>query len=173
MRCPHYSPAAVLTAVVGVLVIVGVGRWRPKWPGFLIAVTVLTLAAALLHVPLETIGTRFGTIPTELPHLAIPHIPLEGTRELFPSAFTIAFLASVESLLSAVVADGMIGGRYRSNCELIAQSVANAASALFGVFRPQVPYQCTRGRPFPARRDLSCTVSTHLHAAAGTVATLH
>jgi SulP family sulfate permease len=62
----------------------------------------------------------------------LPHIPFERTRELFPSAFTIAFLAGVESLLSAVVADGMIGGRHRSNCELVAQGTANVASALFG-----------------------------------------
>jgi SulP family sulfate permease len=80
---------------------------------------------------LESIGSRFGGIPAELPHLTIPHIPFDRTRELFPSAFTIAFLAGVESLLSAVVADGMIGGRHRSNCELVAQGAANVASALF------------------------------------------
>jgi len=66
-----------------------------------------------------------------LPTFAFPHIPFERTRELFPSAFTIAFLAGVESLLSAVVADGMIGGRHRSNCELVAQGIANVGSALF------------------------------------------
>jgi SulP family sulfate permease len=114
------------------LIIVALRRWRPAWPGFLIAIVVLALFAGLLHMPLETIGTRFGATPAELPHLVFPHIPLERTRELFPSAFTIAFLAGVESLLSAIVADGMIGGRHRSNCELIAQGIANAASALFG-----------------------------------------
>ena len=128
----NYSSYAVLCAVAGVLIIAGLRRWRPAWPGLLIAVGVLTTAAVALQAPLETIGSRFGTIPAALPHLAFPHIPLERTRELFPSAFTIAFLAGVESLLSAVVADGMIGGRHRSNCELIAQGVANAASALFG-----------------------------------------
>jgi SulP family sulfate permease len=80
----------------------------------------------------ETIGSRFGHIPAQLPHFAFPHIPFERTRELFPSSFTIAFLAGVESLLSAVVADGMIGGHHRSNCELVAQGTANVASALFG-----------------------------------------
>jgi sulfate permease, SulP family len=126
-----YSFQALLCALAGIVIIAALRRWRPGWPGFLIAVATLTLAALLLHAPLETIGTRFGAIPAELPHFALPHIPLERTRELFPSAFTIAFLAGVESLLSAVVADGMIGGRHRSNCELIAQGVANAASALF------------------------------------------
>ncbi|HEX7915644.1 SulP family inorganic anion transporter, partial [Rudaea sp.] len=85
-----------------------------------------------LSMPAETIGSRFGGIPAALPQFAIPHIPFERTLELFPSSFTIAFLAGVESLLSAVVADGMIGGRHRSNAELVAQGVANIGSALFG-----------------------------------------
>jgi len=92
----------------------------------------VTLVCVALGIHMETIGSRFGGIPMELPRLALPHIPLERTRELFPSSFTIAFLAGVESLLSAVVADGMIGGRHRSNCELVAQGTANIASALFG-----------------------------------------
>jgi SulP family sulfate permease len=95
-------------------------------------VIVGALAVALLAVPVETIGTRFGGIPASLPAFAIPHIPFERTAELFPSAFTIAFLAGVESLLSAVVADGMIGGHHRSNCELVAQGVASVGAALFG-----------------------------------------
>ena len=85
-----------------------------------------------IHLPVATIGTRFGGIPATWPHFSFPHIPFERTRDLFPSSFTIAFLAGVESLLSAVVADGMIGGRHRSNCELVAQGIANIASALFG-----------------------------------------
>jgi SulP family sulfate permease len=80
----------------------------------------------------ETIGSRFGALPAALPTFHIPHIPFERTRELLPSAFTIAFLAGVESLLSAVVADGMTGRRHRSNAELVAQGVANVGSALFG-----------------------------------------
>src|SRR4030095_5751522 len=83
-------------------------------------------------LPIDTIGSRFGGIPATLPTFALPHIPIERTLELFPSSFTIAFLAGVESLLSAVVADGMTGGRHRSNCELVAQGVANVGSALFG-----------------------------------------
>jgi sulfate permease, SulP family len=126
------TPAAPVCTALAVLTIVGLRRRRPSWPGFLIAVGIATLITALFHVPLETIGSRFGAIPAELPHFSLPHIPIDRTRELFPSAFTIAFLAGVESLLSAVVADGMIGGHHRSNCELIAQGVANAASALCG-----------------------------------------
>ena len=129
---PDFTPTAAVLAVGSVVVIVGLRRLRPNWPGFLIAVIVGTLACTLLAMPAETIGSRFGGIPAALPHFEIPHIPFERTVELFPSSFTIAFLAGVESLLSAVVADGMIGGRHRSNAELVAQGVANIASALFG-----------------------------------------
>jgi len=129
---PSVAPAAVAMAGASLAIIIVVRRLRPTWPGFLIAVIAGALAVALLHAPVETIGTRFGGIPAALPAFALPHIPIERTIELFPSAFTIAFLAAVESLLSAVVADGMIGGHHRSNCELVAQGVANAASALFG-----------------------------------------
>jgi sulfate permease, SulP family len=127
-----FNTTAALVALGSVALIVGLRRWQPAWPGFLLAVLAATLACALLGLPAETIGARFGAIPAQLPHFSLPHIPLERTRELFPSSFTIAFLAGVESLLSAVVADGMIGGRHRSNCELVAQGVANIASALCG-----------------------------------------
>jgi len=127
-----FNGAAIALAAGSLLLIAAVRRWRPAWPGFLIAVIAGTLVCTLLALPADTIGSRFGGIPAALPHFAIPHIPFERTRELFPSAFTIAFLAGVESLLSAVVADGMIGGRHRSNCELVAQGAANIGSALFG-----------------------------------------
>jgi SulP family sulfate permease len=123
---------SLCAALASVLIIVLLRRWRPAWPGFLIAVGGVTLVCLAFGIHTETIGTRFGGIPVELPHLSLPPIPFERTRELFPSAFTIAFLAGVESLLSAVVADGMIGGRHRSNCELVAQGTANVVSALFG-----------------------------------------
>jgi SulP family sulfate permease len=126
------TPAAAVLAAAALAIIVIVRRTRPTWPGFLIAVIFGALAVALFGAPVETIGTRFGGIPAALPSFEFPHIPLERTTELFPSSFTIAFLAGVESLLSAVVADGMIGGRHRSNCELVAQGIANAGSALFG-----------------------------------------
>jgi SulP family sulfate permease len=127
-----FSGAAALLAVASIALILLLRRWRPAWPGFLIAVALGTLAYVLLALPVETIGSRFGNIPAQLPTFTIPHIPLERTREMFPSSFTIAFLAGVESLLSAVVADGMIGGRHRSNCELVAQGTANVAAAFFG-----------------------------------------
>jgi sulfate permease, SulP family len=127
-----FSIRSVSLALASLAIIILLRRWRPAWPGFLIAVAGVSLVCVAFGIQTETIGTRFGGIPAELPRLAIPHIPLARTLELFPSAFTIAFLAGVESLLSAVVADGMIGGRHRSNCELIAQGTANVASALFG-----------------------------------------
>ena len=126
------DPQAVALAAGSIVLIAGLRRWRPAWPGFLICVALATLACTVLGVHAETIGTRFGAIPARLPQLAIPHIPFERTQELFPSSFTIAFLAGVESLLSAVVADGMIAGRHRSNCELVAQGVANIATSLIG-----------------------------------------
>ena len=122
----------MLLAAASLAIIVVMRRLRPTWPGFLFAVIAGALAVALAGVPVDTIGTRFGGIPAGLPSFGIPHIPIERTLELFPSSFTIAFLAGVESLLSAVVADGMIGGRHRSNCELVAQGIANVGSALFG-----------------------------------------
>lgn len=126
------QPAAVALAVLGLAVIVALRRWKPDWPGFLIALLVCTGAGIAFAMPAETIGSRFGSLPSALPAFDFPHIPFERTFELLPSAFTIAFLAGVESLLSAVVADGMIGGRHRSNGELVAQGLANVGSALFG-----------------------------------------
>jgi SulP family sulfate permease len=128
----EFNLRAMVLAVMAIAIILAQRRWRPGWPGFLIAVSATTMACAFSGLAVETIGSRFGQIPAQLPHFALPHIPLERTRELFPSSFTIAFLAGVESLLSAVVADGMIAGRHRSNCELVAQGLANIASALFG-----------------------------------------
>jgi len=129
---PSYTLAAVVLSFACMAIIVALRRYRPALPGFLIAVIAGALAVALFSLPIETIGTRFGGIPATLPSFELPTIPFDRTLELFPSSFTIAFLAGVESLLSAVVADGMIGGRHRSNCELVAQGVANVGSALFG-----------------------------------------
>ena len=126
------NPAATLLALGTLVALVAMRRWRPNWPAFLIAVVAASLVAALLGLRVETIFSHFGPLPRELP---VPHLPsfdIARLRELLPSAFTIAFLGGVESLLSAVVSDGMIGGRHRSNCELVAQGVANTASALIG-----------------------------------------
>jgi SulP family sulfate permease len=126
------QPTAIALTVLGVGTIVGLRRWRPTWPGFLLALLACTFAALALALPAETIASRFGALPSALPVFEFPHIPFERTREMLPSAFTIAFLAGVESLLSAVVADGMTGRRHRSNAELVAQGIANCGSALFG-----------------------------------------
>jgi SulP family sulfate permease len=131
----HIGTAQVATialTALGLAAILVLRRWRPAWPGFLISLLLCTLACTAFALPVDTIGSKFGGLPSALPSFDFPHIPFERTRELLPSAFTIAFLAGVESLLSAVVADGMTGGRHRSNMELVAQGVANSASALFG-----------------------------------------
>jgi SulP family sulfate permease len=126
------SLPAVAVAGGALAVIVAGRRFAPKLPGFLIAVVGASALVFAFGLPVETIGSRFGGIPASLPAPAIPEISLHRMGELLPSAFTIAFLAGVESLLSAMVADGMTGRRHRSNCELVAQGVANVASALFG-----------------------------------------
>lgn len=125
---PSWQPAAAVLCATGLIALALLKRHRPGWPAFLIVVVAGSLAALALPVP--TIGSTFGQLPAALPEFAIPSIPFERTFELLPAALTIAFLAGVESLLSAVVADGMTGQRHRSNAELVAQGVANAASAL-------------------------------------------
>jgi SulP family sulfate permease len=127
-----FQPATFAVAMASLAAIIGCRLWRPQWPMFLIAIGVGALAVWALALPVTTIGTRFGALPNTLPMPQLPEITLERVRALLPSAFTIAFLAGVESLLSAVVADGMTGRRHRSNSELVAQGVANIGSALFG-----------------------------------------
>ncbi|MBX3689473.1 SulP family inorganic anion transporter [Dokdonella sp.] len=126
------NPYAAGLAAATLAILIALRRWRPTWPAFLIAVVLATLATVLLQLPVETIVSRFGSIPRELPLPQWPRFDLARLHELLPSAFTIAFLGGVESLLSAVVSDGMIGGRHRSNCELVGQGAANVASALIG-----------------------------------------
>ena len=103
-----------------------------KVPAPFVALIVTTLAVRLLDLPVETIGTRFGEIRVGIPRLTLPTVSLAELRDLVRPAFAIAALGAVESLLSAVVADGMIGGRHRSNMELVAQGVANVVTPLFG-----------------------------------------
>ncbi len=101
-------------------------------PGSIVALLAATAAAILLHLPVGTIGSKFGGIPTGLPALHIPQFRADLILPLLPSAFTVALLAAVESLLSAVVADGMTGDRHNSGVELMAQGVANLVSPLVG-----------------------------------------
>jgi SulP family sulfate permease len=107
-------------------------RVAPKLPGFLFAVVGSAVAVSLLHLPVDTIGSRFPDIPSGLPMPSLPELSFTKVQAVLPSAFTIAFLAGIEALLSAVVADGMAGTRHRPNQELIGQGVANLASAFFG-----------------------------------------
>jgi SulP family sulfate permease len=107
-------------------------RITKRLPGSIVALLLATAAVAILHLPIETIGSKFGGIPQGFPHFALPNFRAEHIIPLLPSAFTVAMLAAVESLLSAVVADGMSGDHHNSNMELVAQGVANIASPLFG-----------------------------------------
>ncbi|GAB4272490.1 MAG: SulP family inorganic anion transporter [Pararhodobacter sp.] len=128
------TPAALLVSALTVAIILGLRRWRPHWPGMLIAVGVAALAAALLNLPVQTIGTKFGGIPSTLPAPSLPDLSVEKIMAVLPAAISFTLLGAIESLLSAVVADGMTGRRHRSNCELVAQGAANIGSALFGGF---------------------------------------
>jgi SulP family sulfate permease len=126
------NPMAVMIAVVSIGIIIGLRQWRPTWPGLLIAVFVASLATWLFNLPVETIGSRFGELPRTLPWPSMPEVSLAKMQAVLPDALAFALLGSIESLLSAVVADSMTGRRHRSNCELVAQGVANIASGLFG-----------------------------------------
>jgi len=127
-----FNPWALVVAVTTLAIITAWPRVSRRIPGPFVALIVTTVLVQLLHLPVETIGARFGEIHAGLPRPTLPVITLERMRVLAAPAFTIALLAAIESLLSAVVADGMIGGRHRSNMELVAQGIANIASPLFG-----------------------------------------
>ena len=126
------NPWAFVVAIATLAIIVAWPKVSRRIPGPFVALIATTLLVQLLHLPVETIGARFGEIHAGLPRPTLPVVTLERMRALAAPAFTIALLAAIESLLSAVVADGMIGGRHRSNMELVAQGIANIASPLFG-----------------------------------------
>ena len=126
------NPMAVAIAGLTIGIIAAFRMLRPTWPGMLIAVVVAATVTWLFGLPVETIGSRFGELPRTLPWPTLPPISLARMQAVLPDAFAFALLGSIESLLSAVVADGMTGRRHRSNCELVAQGVANIASGLFG-----------------------------------------
>lgn len=107
-------------------------RHRPGWPGILLAVALAAVATALAKLDIATIGTRFGAMPAGLPAPHLPAFSMEKLSAVLPAAISFTLLGAIESLLSAVVADGMTGRRHRSNCELVAQGAANIGSALFG-----------------------------------------
>jgi SulP family sulfate permease len=118
--------------LAGLALIIVLRRLFPRLPGMILAVGAVSAAVALIALPVATISSQFGELPRGLPMPGLPDVSLSRVTELLPSAFVIAFLAAVESLLSAMVADRMIGGSHRPNAEVLAQGWANIGSALFG-----------------------------------------
>jgi SulP family sulfate permease len=129
---PTFTPAAFAIGGGSTVLIFMFQRWRPAWPAMLIVVAAASVAAFLLHLPIETIGSHFGGIPRGLPMPRLPTFTASLLLDILPVALSFTLLGGVESLLSAKVADGMTGRKHRYNMELIAQGVANVASAFFG-----------------------------------------
>ena len=123
---------AVGLGVTTLAILTGLPRLTKRVPASIVAVLVCTIACVTFHLPVETIGSKFGGIPRGLPPFAIPSFHSEHIIPLLPSAFTVAMLAALESMLSAVVADRMTGDRHNPNVELVAQGIANIASPVFG-----------------------------------------
>ncbi|MBN1928314.1 MAG: sulfate permease [Chlorobiaceae bacterium] len=129
---PTTSPETLAIGVTALLIIVFWPKVSTKIPGPLIALIVTTVAVRMLHLDVDTIESRFGEISASIPAPSAPSFDLATIRNLIMPATTIALLGAIEALLSAVVADGMIGARHKSNMELVAQGVANIAAPLFG-----------------------------------------
>jgi SulP family sulfate permease len=129
---PTVSPQSLLIGISALLIIILWPRISKKIPGPLVAIVVTTAAVKLLNLEVDTIASRFGNIPSTLPAPMFPAVDFATVKSLIMPATTIAMLGAIEALLSAVVADGMIGSRHKSNMELIAQGVANIVSPLFG-----------------------------------------
>lgn len=123
---------AFIVALSTLISIFVLRRYFPRLPGAIVAIIFATAASYIFGLPIETIESKFGEIPRMLPTPSFPHISYELIKNVFPDAITIALLGAIESLLSAVVADGMTGTRHRSNCELVAQGLANIGSIIFG-----------------------------------------
>lgn len=131
----HFNTFHIQSFAVGIIALLTIVLWpkvNQKIPGSLIALIVTTLLVQLMHLDVPTIGSKFGELSSSFPMPHLPSVSLERIQTLIKPAFTIAMLGAIESLLACVVADGMIGGKHRSNTELIAQGTANIASGLFG-----------------------------------------
>jgi len=124
--------AAIALGAFSLAIVILLPRWTKRIPGSIVALLLCTAASVFFHLPVETIGSKFGGIPRGFPHFALPDLSHVKITPLIPAAFTVAMLAAIESLLSAVVADGMSGDRHNSNVELIAQGIANIFSPMFG-----------------------------------------
>jgi len=138
-KCTEYvkyagtvNPFAVIMAVLTIFISVYFRKVTNKIPGSLVAILLSTVVVHIFHLPVETIESRFGEISAGFGTLSLPDIDFDTFRMLLQPAFTIALLGSIESLLSAVVSDGMIGSTHRSNIELVAQGAANIISSIFG-----------------------------------------
>jgi SulP family sulfate permease len=129
---PTLNPAALGLGAGTAALIFLQRRFLSNWPGMLFAVIAASVVAWLLHLPVETIGSRFGELPHGLPMPRLPQVSLSLIFRLLPTALSFTLLGAVESLLSAKVADSMTGRRHRSNMEMVAQGIANIGSALFG-----------------------------------------
>jgi SulP family sulfate permease len=129
---PTLNPVTVALALLTIALILVLKRVAPKLPGLLIAVVAVTAAAAVFGLPVATIGSQFGEIPRSLPMPSLPDVTMEKVWAVLPSAIAFTLLGAIESLLSAVVADGMSGRRHNSNAELMGQGIANMAVGLFG-----------------------------------------
>jgi SulP family sulfate permease len=123
---------ALIIGAVSLITIIFFPKITHRVPGSIVAIIISTLLVHIFHLPVETIGSKFGEIPSAIPSPTFPNIDFDVIRSLISPATTIALLAAIESLLSAVVADGMIGGKHRSNMELVAQGAANIITPLFG-----------------------------------------
>ncbi|MBK6802866.1 SulP family inorganic anion transporter [Novosphingobium sp.] len=126
------NPAALGTGLAALILIVLLRRLFPRFPGLIVVMAAISAAIAWTQLPVDTIASRFGALPASLPAPSLPVVTLARLTELLPSALVIAFLAAIESLLSAMVADRMIEGSHRPNAEVLAQGWANIGSALFG-----------------------------------------
>lgn len=129
---PSLNGQALAIGAATLAIMLILPRFTKRVPSSIVALLACTVACAWFHLPVETIGTRFGGIPRGLPPFAVPDFHAEHILPLIPSAFTVALLAALESMLSAVVADGMTGDRHNPNVELVAQGIANITSPLFG-----------------------------------------
>jgi sulfate permease, SulP family len=127
-----FNAVACAVGLATMVLIVGLRRAFPRFPGLIVAVALTSGVVAMMGLPVDTLFSRFGALPDRLPMPAIPLVTWARVVDLLPSAFVIAFLAGVESLLSAMVADRMIAGHHRPNAEVLAQGFANIGSALFG-----------------------------------------
>ena len=126
-----FNSQSFALCVFTIIIILGLKKWRPHWPGMLIGITLASLAAFLGALDVATVGSRFGAMPSQLPMPVMPVFSVDKMVEVLPAAITFALLGAIESLLSAVVADGMSGRHHRSNCELVGQGFANIITAFF------------------------------------------